>query len=170
MRLVGVLNAAVWFGGAVFFATTVAPAFFSEEMGRLLPLAYAGAAIQVVVARFFILQYWCGGIALVHLVAEWLYLGRPLQRFAFGLALGILALSLVGGVWIQPKIRTLHTIKYARGSTQEQRDAAGASLRTWHALSESLFALATLGMLIHLGRIASASNAPRFISATKFRS
>ena len=86
LRLAGLLNAAVWFGGAMFFTWVAAPAVFSPEMKDLLGPKnypyYSGAVAQIVVARYFVLQYVCGAIALLHLFFEWMFLGKAVQKFS----------------------------------------------------------------------------------------
>jgi hypothetical protein len=47
---------------------------------ELLTAAGVGFAAEAVVARYFLLQYWCGAIALAHLLAEYFYCGRPVRR------------------------------------------------------------------------------------------
>lgn len=89
------LNAAVWCGSSIFLVIGL-PALFSPELKRLLTAAGVGFAAESVVARYFVLQYWCGGIALAHLLAEWLYCGRPLWRLNLGLLVVILSLGLAG--------------------------------------------------------------------------
>src|SRR5436190_8946410 len=103
LRFIGIVNAAVWFGAALFFSFGIAPAFFTPEMKRLFGDFYCGLIAQAVLERYFVLHYCCGALALVHQLAEWVYLGKALQRFTFGLLLAILTLSLTGGLWFQPK-------------------------------------------------------------------
>src|SRR6266436_1420387 len=77
LRFVGLLNAAVWFGAAIFFTFAAGPAVFSQDMKDALrqnnPYFY-GAIAQVLISRYFRLQLICGVIALLHLVMESLYL------------------------------------------------------------------------------------------------
>src|SRR3989442_11060570 len=83
----------MWFGASIFFTFSVGPAFFSDKMIGLLTRPYAGAAAQIVIERYFFFHEMCGVIALAHLVAEWLYMGKPLQRLTLWLLLGIFALA-----------------------------------------------------------------------------
>ncbi len=53
LRFIGLTNAAVWFGAAVFFTFVGGPAFFSPEMKHLLPPPYNGAAAELMIARVF---------------------------------------------------------------------------------------------------------------------
>ncbi len=77
----------------------------------LLTRPYAGAAAQILIERYFLFHELCGGVALAHLVAEWLYMGKPLQRLTLWLLLGIFALGLVGGHSLQPKLRAPNDLR-----------------------------------------------------------
>src|SRR5580700_399780 len=128
------------------------PAVFSPELKKLLTEPGVGFAAEAVVARFFVLQYWCGAIALAHLLAEWIYCGRPVRRFNLALVLGLLALALAGGLWAQPKMRTLHEVKYF-GKTPEQQAQAGKAFALWHGAAESVNLLVIGGLIIYLWRV-----------------
>src|SRR5580765_3504068 len=93
LRSIAIVNAAVWFGSIIFFTFAAGPAFFSDEMIHLLGRPHAGAAAQVIVHRYFLVQQWCAAIAIAHLIAEWLYTGRPFHRL---ILLLLMALFLIG--------------------------------------------------------------------------
>jgi hypothetical protein len=169
LRFIGILNAAVWFGAALFFTFGIAPAFFTAEMKKLLGEVYSGLVAQMVLERYFVLHYCCGAIALIHQLAEWVYLGKALQRFTFGLLLTILALNLTGGLWLKPKLTELHRIKYAQNSSPTQRDEAGKSFRNWHGVSQLMNLAVLAGLGLFAWRIAMPPNGPRFVTG-KFRS
>src|SRR6266699_4165311 len=114
----------MWFGASIFFTFSVGPAFFSDKMVGLLTRPYAGAAAQIVIERYFLFHELCGMVALVHLVAEWLYMGKPLQRLTLWLLLGISVLGLLAGYSLQPKLRKLHRTIYGSGSTPAQIEQA----------------------------------------------
>jgi len=163
-----VINAAVWLGASVNFACTVTPAFFSDAMLRLLGLPHAGAAALVVAQHCFMLQSVCGAIALAHLVAEWLYAGKPIRRWPTYLVTGLLGLALLGGS-VQPKLQRLHLEMYGMRSTPQQRTRAGAAFRNWQAVVQAANVVSILGLAIYVWQVASAGMAARFVSATKFR-
>ncbi len=167
LRFVGVLNAAVWCGSAIFL-TIGLPAVFSPELKKLLTPAGVGFAAEAVVARFFLLQYWCGAIALVHLWAEWLYGGRPMRRLNLALVLAMLAVALAGGLWAQPKMRAWHATKYF-GKPAELQTQAAQSFATWHAASESANLLVIAGLIFYLWRVSVPSAGPRFGNLGKIR-
>jgi hypothetical protein len=167
LRFVGILNAAVWCGSAIFL-TIGLPAVFSPELKKLLTAPGVGFAAEAVVARFFLLQYWCGAIALAHLVAEWIYCGRRVRRFNLALVLGLLALALAGGLWAQPKMRALHEVKYF-GKTAEQQEQAGKAFALWHGAAESVNLLVIGGLIIYLWRVSGPSENPRFSGFNKIR-
>ena len=106
LRFVGVLNAAVWFGSAIFFTFGAGLAPFSPEMRKLLgdnnfPY-FSGAIAQVFIARYFHFHLACAAVAVVHLLAEWLYLGKSLRRFQTALLAGLCAAVLLGRDRLQP--------------------------------------------------------------------
>lgn len=167
LRFVGIVNAAVWFGAAIFFTFFAAPGFFSDEMLRILPPPYNGAAAQLIIKRYFILQQWCGAIALLHLFAEKLYAGRALERFTLAVLLVLFSLGLAGGVWLQPKLRDLYLVKYNQKATPEQREVAARTFKTWHGVSQSANLLILPGLLFYLWRVTSSSNGTKLSSFRK---
>lgn len=169
LRFVGVVNAAIWFGAAIFFTVGVGPAFFDPEMTQVIPAPYNGLAAEVVIKRFFILQHWCGIIAFIHLIAEWLYMGRPFERLTVALLTLIFCLGLAGGFWLQPKLKQLHRTKYSARSSAVEKQQASRSFSLWHGFSQTANLMVTIGLLVYLWRISNAPSPTRFISSTKFR-
>jgi Domain of unknown function (DUF4149) len=174
LRFIGVLNAAVWLGSAIFFTFCVGPGIFSKAMSQELgPQNYpyfSGVIAQILIARYFHLQMACGLIALLHLIAEWLYLGKPLQQLWFGLLLTLLFIVLLGNYWLQPQLKQFHKIKYAVKSSPEQRQNAIQSFRSWHGASQVLNLLVLGSLGIYLWRTANPPDPTRFVSTSKFRS
>jgi hypothetical protein len=161
------LNAAVWCGSAIFLVIGL-PALFSPELKRLLTAAGVGFAAESLVARYFIVQYWCGGIALAHLLAEWLYCGRPLWRLNLGLLVVILSLGLAGGLYAQPKMRDLHRTRYF-GRTSEQQMQAAKAFAAWHTASEAANLLVIGCLVWYLWQVSREQEPPRLLSFSKIR-
>jgi hypothetical protein len=132
----------------------VGPAFFTPEMTSILPAPYNGAAAQLILKRYFLLQHWCGAIAILHLFAEYLYAGRAIERFWLTLLVLLFAAGLVGGFWLQPKLHQLHIAKY-RGATVELREEAGQAFGTWHGVSMVINVLMLPGLLFYFWKISS---------------
>ncbi|HEY0455085.1 MAG TPA: DUF4149 domain-containing protein [Verrucomicrobiae bacterium] len=172
LRFVGVMNAAAWFGAAILYMCAVAPAFASAEMKRTLGEIYAGVIGQMLVDRFYTLQYWCGSVALAHQLAEWVYLSRPLQRITVAVLAGVFTLSLVNGLWIQPKVNDLHKLRYARAGviSQEQKAAAAKSFQSWHMAASTFNLLGLAGLTVFTWRVIQSTNGTRFSPSGKFRS
>ncbi len=177
IRFIGVMNAAIWLGAAVFFTFAAAPAFFSGEIKTLgLHPFWPGAMAQLVVARFFHLQHICGAIALAHLLAEWVYLGRPLHRPTLALLIGLLCFGFAGGLWLQPKLKRLNFIKYSMTEQYkpaaipaQERIAANKSFRLWHGVASSLNLLALAGLVVYFWRVTHPTDNLRFVGSTQFR-
>ena len=176
LRLIGIVNAAVWFGAAFFLTACAAPAIFSPELKRLFGQAHIGLIAQAVLSTFFVLQYWCGGIALLHLLAEWFYLWQRPQRYLTGVLVGLYCLALMGGLWLQPQLQHWHRVKYSTELYRQevyspaQKAEAAKLFGLWHGVSQ-VFNLVTLGGLaFYLWRLSLPAEGPRFLPTGKFRS
>jgi len=169
IRFIGLINAAVWFGGSLFMMVGVAPAVFSSEMDRLGDL-WKGFIAFHLFDRYFALQYWCGAVAIAHTCAEWVYLGKPLFRLSLGVVLGVFCFGLVGGLVVQPRLKQFHAIKYANGETEARKTKATRSLQIWHRASEVAGLLVVGGLGWYLWRMGNPPNAPRYTPSSKFRS
>lgn len=160
--------AAVWFGSTVFFTFFAGPAFFTDEMKKLFPPPYNGAIAEMLIGRYFVLHYVCGFLALAHLGAEWMYSGKVPPRPTVWLVGSVLVLSLLGGIWLQPKLKDLQQVKYAehyrRAATPQQREAAMKSFSTWHGVSQAMNLLMMLSLWVYLSRVIHTGEAPRFVS------
>lgn len=176
LRFLSIYIAAIWFGAALFLTVAVAPAIFSEAMKRLFGQAYVGVMAQSVVGAYFVLHYWCSGLAILHQLAEWVYLGKRLHRWTFGLLITLFCLGLVSGLWLQPKMKTWHRIKYSgdlyRQELYSQEDQARAAryFRIAHGFSQAINVFTLAGLAFYLWRMTMLSDGPRFVPATKFRS
>ena len=167
------MNAAVWFGAAIFFTFGIGAAPFSPEMKELLgpknaPF-FSGAIAQIFVARYFHLQAVCGAVAVLHLLAEWIYFGRTPQRLWATLLIGLVAAGLLGGLWLQPKMKRLHAIKYDVKASRPEREAADNSFKAWHGASQGMNLLMLVGLTLYLWRVANPADPARFVSTSHFR-
>jgi len=174
LRCIGVLNAGIWFGGAMVLSFFAVPAMFSNQIRDLLEAHnfpyFSGALAQILIARYFKMQLVCGIIAIAHLLGENLYFGRAPQKIWFALLTAIFALSLLGGFWLQPKLKELHAIKYAAKETPERRREAAETFKTWHGISQMMNLFVLVGLGVHLCRVASRGEDARFLDAGKLRS
>ena len=166
LRIVGLVNAAIWFGSGVFFTFGVAPAAFSQDMRQLLgPSNYpyfSGAIAQMLISRYFDLQVVCALVAVFHTFAEWLYLSRPLYRFWTGLLAMLLLASLLEALVLQPHMRELHHFKYSSTATPAQRVSSTSAFKVWHGTAQAVNLLMLAGLGLYLWRTANPSNATRF--------
>jgi fructose-specific phosphotransferase system IIC component len=129
---------------------------------------FSGAIAQLFIARYFYFQIGCAMIAVVHLLAEWLYLGKHPQKLQVGLLIGLASAALIGGYWLQPKMKVLHATKYGLNHRPEIREAAGRSFRAWHGVSMMINLLMVGGLTVYLWRATNSSDPTRFVSALKF--
>jgi hypothetical protein len=168
LRIIAIVNAAVWFGSVIFFTFAVGPAFFTDEMTRLLTRPYAGAAAQLMVHRYFIVEQWCAAVAIAHLIAEWLYTGRPFHRLILVLLMTLFVIGILGGYVLQPRMHELHLRKYARETPAEVKQSASRSFAILHGASMTLNVFVMGGVLVYLLYVTKSVNAARFTSVNRF--
>ncbi len=137
-------------------------------MASFLPRPYAGAAAQVIIYRYFLVQLWCAGIALAHLVAEWLYSGRPFKRLTLMLLMGLFVLNILGAYVLLPRMKELHLKRYAPQVTEQVRASAARSFRILHVTSTLLNLLVIPGVLVYLWQVTKPVNTARFTSVNRF--
>jgi uncharacterized membrane protein len=173
LRWIGVLNSAVWLGGAVFFTAVAWPSFASAAMQEALrqpkQFPYFSSAIELaLLPGYFHFLIFCAVIALLQLMAEWLYLGRPPRKLSFSLLAALLGLVIVGGSILQPRLKVLHTTRYS--STQPgAAEVAAKSYRTWHSVLSAVNIVIIGGLVVYLLRLTNPPDTARFISSVKFR-
>ena len=171
LRFVGVVNAAIWLGAGIFMVF-VLPAVFSPEMHQLFGEEktfkyYSGAVAMILFRRFFALQYFCGTIALLHLIAEKLYLGRAFPRLGTTVILAVFGLGLAGGVWFRPRMEGLRGTMYSSTASQAQKDAAEQSFKRWHVVSNLAVVVMIGGLFVHLVRVTRQEDTSRYVNFSK---
>lgn len=153
----------------VFFTVGVGPTFFTPEVKALVTVPRAGMIAQMVIERYLVLQQWCSGIALVHLLAEWLYFNRLNSKASLWILLGCLAVSLLSERTIAPKMKELHMIKYAVQTTNEQKQAAARSFTILHATSSVTNLLMLGGVLFYYWRLSNGNQGGKSSAGARFR-
>ncbi len=167
------MNAALWLGAVVFHSAVVGPACASPEMEHLLggnnfPY-FSGALAHIVSHRYFVFLGFTGGLALLHLLAEWLYMGRPTRKIPLALLAGLFGLVWFGGGWLEPHLQQLHARRHAPNIAPAERAAAAQSFRRWQLGLLALNVAMMGGLVVHVWRVAHPAGAPRFIRSVKFR-
>jgi hypothetical protein len=166
------MNAAVWLGTVIFFTFGAEPACFSPEMRAVLGTGinsyYPGAIASVVMTRYYHLTLACGVVALLHLLAQWVYLGRPARKFSFILLVGLFVLTLLGSNAIQPALTRLNKKEYTAAQPAERASAA-KSFRILHATTRTFDLLIIAGLVLYVWRVVSPSDTLRFVRPVQFR-
>lgn len=167
------MNAAVWLGTTIFFTFGAEPAGFSAEMRAALQLPagdsyFPGAISGVVMSHYYGLMMACAVVALLHFLAEWLYMGRPRRKFSFGLVAALFLLTLIGSRAVQPSLVDYNR-KHYRAAQPAERESAGKSFRILHVTSIALNVLIIGGLVVYLSRVSSPSDTVRFMRPVQFR-
>jgi hypothetical protein len=165
------MNASVWLGTALFFTFGAEPACFSADMRASLGVPgasyFPGAIASVIMSRYFHVTLACGVVAVLHFLAEWLYMGRPRRKFSFGLVAGLLALTLIGGKAVQPSLVRLNHKHYTATQTAD-REAAGKSFTILHVVGIALNLITIGGLALYVSRVSSPSETLRFVRPVQF--
>lgn len=173
LRFVGIANAAIWLGASVFYTVSAGPAVVSSDMHTLLGPKYfpyfSGAAAQIVLIRYFHFHLVCALIALLHVVGEWIYLGRAGHRRWLGLLVALFGFSLLGSVWLGPKLSQLHRAQHRINAAPHEREVAAKSFRLWHGVFQAVNVLMIGGVAVCLWRAANPPDDLRFVGSPKFR-
>ncbi|RME92859.1 MAG: DUF4149 domain-containing protein [Verrucomicrobia bacterium] len=147
IRFAGILVVVVWLGGMVCFTLVVGPAFFSAEMGEVLPRPHAARAIEVLFERYYVVQIGCGALALAQLLVERVVSRRRVGRWRAAVLGLMVAGAAWGAYWLLPSMHNLQAVRYGPGrSAEERREAAGA-FAFWHGVSQGMN-LAGMGVLV----------------------
>jgi hypothetical protein len=80
----------------------------------------------------------------------------------------LLALALAGGLWAQPKMRSLRQEKYFAPTAARQAQA-GREFALWHGASEGVNVLVIAGLIVYLWRMSASTELPRFSNFNKIR-
>jgi hypothetical protein len=173
LRLVGLINAAAWFGGSVFFLLVGAPVLESDSMREMLGAKnfpyFSGATFHLLASRWAMWQAVFGLVALVHLMAEWLYLGRMPGRPWRALLLTLCVGALVAGFGLEPRAREFQRVVYAVNAHPTARQNAASAELTLRKVLTGLDWLITLGVGAWLWRVANPPNPTRFVPTGHFR-
>ncbi len=173
LRFVGLMNAAVWFGAAVFFAFGVGPAATSSQMRDLIGANnfpyYSQAIGNLYAGRFFYLYSVCSVVALAYLGAEWLYFGKYPPRRWLALVMALVLLGMARGYGLQPALARLKTVEHGRASRVEERQAAARAFESWSFVARAVDILLASGLAVYLWRVGNPAEPTRFVGA-KFRS
>lgn len=138
----------------MFLTVGVGPALFSREVLELIPRYHAGRVAQAVLEVFFLFQLGCGAAAGLLLLADWAYAARPPRRFTLGLLIGLIGLVVMGGAWVQPKMRNLHAEMYAPDATADQKATAANQFGRWHGASQVANLVVLIGVGIYFFQLA----------------
>jgi hypothetical protein len=166
LRFVGLMNAAIWLGGVVFFSAAGIRAVFQPAIRALFHEYYVGTMAQALQASCFTFQLICASVAVAHLLLLWWLKPRQVQR-PLSITLGVLCmLVLLGAFLFQPRMKALFESKY-RAPTWAQRQTATSHFRTWHAVSQCFNLVVLGGLVFYVWRMAAPAEELKFVSAQK---
>ena len=162
----------------MFFTFAAQNTFFSAEVKATgLHPFWPGVMAQLMIGRYFQLQCICAAVAVGHLLAEWVYLGRAMHKATAIILLGLFFTGLAGGLLLQPKMKEYHLIKYGMSPgykpvpmPDQQRLAAQKSFGRWHGAAMAINFVVLGCLVFYFWRVTHPPDNLRFVGAAKFRS
>lgn len=168
LRFFGILVAAVWLGAALLFPLLIGPAFGAPDLQRYLGQKYGGLTELLIWERYFLVLYWCGIFAVIHLLAEKIYTSKPVPRISLYLILSLLLLTWISDYWLLANMQHHYFISYAPRVSAAQVENARKAYGIWSAIFTFSNLLLLGGVIGHLWKIVNPTEAPRFVPRSKF--
>jgi hypothetical protein len=146
-----------------FFTGVIGPTLFSPEVKMLVGRSewMPGAVAQIMVERYMVLQQWCAGIALVHLIFDWLYTGKLFAKSSLLILVLCLGISFAGTELLAPQMRILHRMKYSPQSTPAQVEYARRNFGLLHGAAQVTNLLALCGVLFYYWKLSAGPQGAR---------
>jgi hypothetical protein len=156
----------------VLFTGVIGPAIFGPEVKQLVGRSdwVPGAIAQILVVNYMVLQQWCAGIALVHLIFDWLYTGKFYAKSLLIILAVCLGISFAGTQFLAPQMKQLHVMKYSPQSTPAQKDYAARNFRILHATAQITNLLVFCGVLFYYWRLSVGPPGGRSGAGARYRS
>ena len=149
LRTLQLAVVAIWLGASVFLTFLVGPALFSPEVLRVIPKYHAGRFAQILLGQFFWLQLACGAAAILISLAGWAFGGTRQRPWATFMLMGVVAVVLLGGRMLQPRMERWHAIQYAPNTTPAQKTEAQQSFRRFHGVSQVANLAVMIGVALY---------------------
>jgi hypothetical protein len=156
----------------VLFTGVIGPAIFGPEVKQIVGRSdwVPGAIAQIMVVNYMVLQQWCAGIALVHLIFDWLYTGKFYAKSLLIILVVCLGISFAGTQLMAPQMKQLHVMKYSPQTTPAQKDYAARSFRILHATAQITNLLVFCGVLFYYWRLSVGPQGGRSGAGARYRS
>jgi len=166
LRFLGLMNAAVWLGGVVYFSAAGIRTVFQPSIRALFHEYYVGTVAQALQASYFRFQVVCAAVAIVHLLLLWWLRPRHVQRPLATIVAIMSALVVLTAFVIQPQMKSLFETKH-RAPTWAQRETAATRFRVWHGVSQGFNLLILGGLVFYVWRMAAPADEVKFLTTQK---
>jgi predicted ferric reductase len=144
------VNVAVWLGSSLFLTVVfLGGGWWGVCFGVGVVGFFGGGVGQILFSRFFVLQYCCGTIALALYTWDAVYRGHKFERVTFITLVLLLAIALVGGLWLQPKLKGLHQTSYSTKVTPAEQQDAKKLFGALHGASSAVNLLVLGGLFFY---------------------
>lgn len=169
LRIIGISNAALWFGSSLLFLISIRTGFQSVAMTELLPGPFAEAAMHLIMAKYLNVVVACSLIAVIQLWAEQWYRGRPIFRLRLSILLSLIGLSLILKWAVFPAMKKQHLRAHKPSATAEDQQTGARAYRTWKTGFYFIHLIVLGGAFSHLMYISQGQSDYRVVGVQQFR-
>jgi hypothetical protein len=169
LRIIGIANAALWFGASLFFLVCIRGVFQSEELMRLVPHPFSEASMHVLLGSYLTLLTICSLVAMGQHWAEQWYAGRPVFQLKMGVLLTLVVVNMVIKWVIFPSMTQQHLRAYRPSATQQDLQEGARAYRMWKTGFHFVHLFVVIGSFSHLMSVTQRHSSYRELGMYQFR-
>ncbi|MBT5925787.1 MAG: hypothetical protein HOH33_04120 [Verrucomicrobia bacterium] len=169
LRILGIANAALWFGATMLFLICFRTGFQSPDMIQLLPGPFAEAALHVIMKSYLSVLLFCSVVSVIQLWAEQWYTGRPIFRLRLSILLSLVVFSCLLKWGIFPVMQKQHVRAHQPNANTENQRNGGKAYRSWKTGFHFVHLIIVGGSLSHLLYISQGERGYRVLGVQQFR-
>jgi len=169
LRIIGIANAALWFGASLFFLICIRSVFQSEQLTQLVPHPFSEASMHVLLAKYLVLLMLCAFVAIVQHCAEQWYAGRPIFRLRLGILLTLVVITFILKWVIFPSMTQQHIRAYRPTASQQDLQEGARAYRLWKTGFHFVHLFVVLGSFSQLWQVTRNQSSYRELGMHQFR-
>jgi hypothetical protein len=169
LRIIGIANAALWFGATLLFLICIRSGFQSSEMIELFPGPFSAAAMHILLKHYLNVIFACSLIAALQMWAIHWYQGRPIFQLRISILAALILLSALLKWGIFPTMQTQHISAHQTGASAEDQRKSAKAYRTWKTGFYFIHLIILGGSLSHLLYISQGESRYRELGVQQFR-
>ncbi len=169
LRILGIANAALWFGATLLFLVCIRSGFQSAEMIKLLPGPFSEAAMHVLLSPYLNVVFLCSLVAVFQMWAIQWYQGRPIFHLRLSVLVSLILLSSFLKWGVFPAMQKQHIRAHQTSASNEDQRKGAKAYRSWKTGFYFIHLMILGGSLSHLLYISQGESRYRELGVQQFR-